>query len=162
MEVVQVPWPGGDQLRRDLAALNAPRLLVVNNGSAPPMVSDPLEDWVRLPATDEDIEARARTLARRAEEINFPSIDEDGVLSYDGYQVPLPPVEARLAEHLVRRMGAVASRNDLARAGWPGGMPTRNALDVRILRLRRRVEPRGLLIRTVRHRGYLMEAAPKV
>ncbi|MCP4223266.1 MAG: helix-turn-helix domain-containing protein, partial [Actinomycetia bacterium] len=147
--------------RRQLAASGAPRLLVVAEDSAPPLVSDPLEDWVRLPARDEDIEARVRTLAKRAVQISAPSIDDDGVLSFDGYQVALPPVEARLASHLVSRFGVVASRADLARAGWPDAIPTRNALDVRILRLRRRVEPRGLAIRTVRNRGYLMEAVGK-
>ncbi|MCP3939586.1 MAG: hypothetical protein GY708_29940 [Actinomycetia bacterium] len=162
MEVSRVPWPGGGDLRRQLTASGKPRLLVVAEDSAPPLVSDPLEDWVRMPAREDDIEARARTLARRAEKANAPSIDDDGVLSFDGYQMALPPVEARLAGHLVNRLGAVASRTDLARAGWPGGIPTRNALDVRILRLRRRVEPRGLVIRTVRHRGYLMEAAKRI
>jgi DNA-binding response OmpR family regulator len=38
-------------------------------------------------------------------------------------------------------------------------MPSRNALDVRILRLRRRVADLGLAVRTVRHRGYLLEIA---
>jgi DNA-binding response OmpR family regulator len=46
----------------------------------------------------------------------------------------------------------------LARAGWPDGAPGRNALDVHVLRLRRRVAPLGLAIRTVRSRGYLLES----
>ena len=37
--------------------------------------------------------------------------------------------------------------------------PTRNALDVHILRLRRRIAELGLEIRTVRSRGYLLQAA---
>ena len=44
-------------------------------------------------------------------------------------------------------------------AGWPGGTPGRNALDVHVLRLRRRLEPVRLAIRTVRSRGYLLEPA---
>lgn len=43
------------------------------------------------------------------------------------------------------------------RAVWPGQAPGRNALDVHILRLRRRLLPLGLAIRTVRSRGYLLE-----
>ncbi len=39
----------------------------------------------------------------------------------------------------------------------PSGVPTRNALDVHVLRLRRRIAPLGLEIRTVRSRGYLMQ-----
>ena len=41
-------------------------------------------------------------------------------------------------------------------------MPTRNALDVHVLRLRRRIAPLGLEIRTVRSRGYLMQTAQMV
>ena len=45
-----------------------------------------------------------------------------------------------------------------ASASWPSGVPTRNALDVHVLRLRRRIAPVGLEIRTVRSRGYLMQS----
>ena len=66
-------------------------------------------------------------------------------------------MEARLTEALIGRFGAVVSRDALARAGWPGGAPGRNALDVHVLRLRRRLDGLGLVIRTVRSRGYLLE-----
>ena len=58
---------------------------------------------------------------------------------------------------LLDRMGAVVSRDALARAGWPDGAPGRNALDVHVLRLRRRLSAVHLVIRTVRSRGYLLE-----
>ena len=58
---------------------------------------------------------------------------------------------------LVQRFGAVVQRDDLAAAGWPEGLPGRNALDVHVLRLRRRIAPVGLVIRTIRARGYLLE-----
>ena len=51
----------------------------------------------------------------------------------------LPPVEARLTRLLLDRLGAVVSREALAKAGWPDGAPGRNALDVHVLRLRRRL-----------------------
>ena len=60
-------------------------------------------------------------------------------------------------ESLLARFGTVVSREQLARAGWPGGAPGRNALDVHVLRLRRRIGPVGLVIKTVRSRGYLLE-----
>ncbi len=44
------------------------------------------------------------------------------------------------------------------RRAWPGGSPTRNALDVHLLRLRRRISTLGLEVRTVRARGYLLQA----
>jgi DNA-binding response OmpR family regulator len=81
------------------------------------------------------------------------------VLRFSGAWVPLPPVEARLTDALLERFGAVVSRDSLARAGWPDGAPGRNALDVHVLRLRRRIHPLGLAIRTVRARGYLLEGS---
>ena len=47
---------------------------------------------------------------------------------------------------------------EMSQAGWPEGAPGRNALDVHVLRLRRRLAPLSLVIRTVRSRGYLLEA----
>ncbi len=76
----------------------------------------------------------------------------------EGQWVSLPPVEARLMAALLERMGAVVSREQLAKSGWPRGAPGRNALDVHMLRLRRRIAPVGLAIKTVRSRGYLLEA----
>lgn len=87
----------------------------------------------------------------------MPALDVDGVLRLDRDWVPLPPVEARITAALLRRYGAVVGRDILARAGWPSGAPGRNALDVHVLRLRRRLAPLGLAIRTVRSRGYLLE-----
>ena len=78
-----------------------------------------------------------------------------------GRDDPIPPLGDQrvqlLTRHLLDKAGAVASRSELAVKGWPDGTPSRNALDVRILRLRRRIEPYGLMIRTVRHRGYLLD-----
>ena len=74
-----------------------------------------------------------------------------------GRWVSLPPVEHRLTAALLDRYRAVVSRESLARAGWPEGIPGRNVLDVHIVRLRRRLAPLGLAIRTVRSRGYLLE-----
>jgi DNA-binding response OmpR family regulator len=72
--------------------------------------------------------------------------------------VSLPPLESRMAALLLSRFGAVVGRDALAAAGWPDGVTGRNALDVHVLRLRRRLEPLDLVIRTVRSRGYLLEA----
>ena len=87
-----------------------------------------------------------------------PSLDDDGVIRVGAAWVSLPPVEARITNALLERFGAVVSRDALGRSGWPDGAPGRNALDVHVLRLRRRLAPLGLVIRTVRSRGYLLEA----
>ena len=67
-------------------------------------------------------------------------------------------MERALAAALVERFGAVVGRDTLVRRAWPAGAPTRNALDVHMLRLRRRIAPLGLEVRTVRSRGYLLQS----
>ena len=51
------------------------------------------------------------------------------------------------------RFGSVVGRNELAKAGWPDGLPSRNSLDVQLGRLRRRLKGSGLTLHTVRSRG---------
>jgi hypothetical protein len=95
----------------------------------------------------------------RAHLRTVPEIDAHGVLRFGSSWVSLPPVEARLADALVIRFGAVVGRDTLRRSVWPGTAPGRNVLDVHVLRLRRRLAPLGLAIRTVRSRGYMLERA---
>jgi DNA-binding response OmpR family regulator len=163
MEVALVRWPEEAAVRERLHAEAKPRVLLLVGGSAPPAPVDELEDWIRVPASDADLRARMDWLSRRLApsptSLELPVLDDDGLLRTDAGWVPLPPVESRLTKALLDRFGAVVSRDALARAGWPTGAPGRNALDVHVLRLRRRLAPLGLVIRTVRSRGYLLERA---
>jgi DNA-binding response OmpR family regulator len=161
MDVVLVRWPDERERREELRRTGRPRLLLLDDGSPAPTTVDTLEDWIRLPADELDVRARVQALELRAmgTGVSVPSLDEDGVLRVDGSWVALPPVESRLTAALLDRYGAVVSRDALAKAGWPDGAPGRNALDVHVLRLRRRLDPLGLVIRTVRSRGYVLEAA---
>jgi hypothetical protein len=158
VDVMVVRWPD-EQARLDrLRAAGTPRLLLVAPDAPPPLPVDPLEDWVRLPADDRDLRARVATLSSRADvDLAQPELDEDGLLRYRGRWTALSPVERLLASALVERFGAVVSREGLARRAWPTGAPTRNALDVHMLRLRRRIEALSLEVRTVRSRGYLLQ-----
>lgn len=175
MDVTMLRWPEEAGRRRSISQSRMPRLLLVADGEDPPPVDDCLEDWIRVPAAESEVQARIDALAARGQAHSAngngngheqpagpttPEIDDFGVLRLHGAWVALPPLEARLAEALLERMGAVTSRETLVRAGWPAGAPGRNALDVHVLRLRRRLQPVGLAIRTVRSRGYLMEPAP--
>jgi len=155
-----VRWPREADLRQRLAGEARARLLVVDDGAAPPQVTDLLEDWVWSSADQSETRARMETLAHRASSSRSepPTLDDDGVLRHRALWVSLPPVEGRLARVLIERLGAVVSRDALTRAGWPDGAPGRNALDVHVLRLRRRVGGLALVIRTVRSRGYLLES----
>lgn len=161
VDVVLLRWPV-EQARRDEARqAGRPRLLLVENGAPAPLPTDELEDWIRIPAADADLRARVLGLRQRAASraAPEPALDDDGVLRLGDRWVALPPVEARLTSALIDRFGAVVARSSLAKAGWPDGAPGRNALDVHVLRLRRRLTPLGLAIRTVRSRGYLLELA---
>ena len=153
-------WPAEHERRDRLLARNMPRLLLVENGALPPVSDDCLEDWMRVPVDDTELRVRTANLERRSvlHERTEPMLDEDSVLHYRESWVALPPVEARLMAAMLDRLGAVVTRDALSRAGWPEGAPGRNALDVHVLRLRRRVAPLGLVIRTVRSRGYLLES----
>lgn len=161
MEVALIQWPVETERRGLLHERHAPRLLLVENGEAPPETSDCLEDWIRIPASDEDVRARMETLAARAREHapEVPRLDDDGVLRYGDRWVALPPVEVKLTGALLDRFGALTHREALTCAAWPEEPPARNVLDVHVLRLRRRVVNVGLTITTVRSRGYVMETA---
>jgi len=160
VDVVLLRWPEEESRRAELHDRGAPRLLLVGEGAPPPDAVDPLEDWIRLPADDRDVRARVATLEGRADQVPVaPVIDPEGLLRFRDAWVPLSPVERDLAAALAERFGAVVGRDVLARRAWPGGAPTRNALDVHILRLRRRIAAVGLELRTVRSRGYLLQAA---
>jgi DNA-binding response OmpR family regulator len=164
MDVTLVRWPSEAARRERLAGRSSPRLLLLEDGSSPPVADDCLEDWIRVPAADSDVRMRLEALAVRASRHlpSVPFLDGDGVLRFGAGWVPLPPVEARLTRALLERFGSVVSRDVLSRAGWPTGAPGRNALDVHVLRLRRRLIAVDLAIRTVRSRGYLLEPAGEV
>ncbi len=164
VDVALIRWPVEQIRREELRSGGVPRVLLVEDGTPPPLVLDELEDWIRVPAGDLDLRTRVESLRRRAQARvdPHPNLDDDGVLRAGRRWTSLPPVEARLVAALLDRYGAVVSREALGRAGWPEGAPGRNALDVHVLRLRRRLAPLDLAIRTVRSRGYLLEQLSEV
>jgi DNA-binding winged helix-turn-helix (wHTH) protein len=161
MDVPFVRWPAEEDRLAALRAEGRPRLVLVEGDAPPPVNGDALEDWIRVPAREADVRARLAMLTMRCDAAGSPQpiLDEDGVLRHRGRWVSLPPVESRITRPLLERYGSVVSREALAAAGWPGGAPGRNALDVHVLRLRRRLDQLELAIRTVRARGYLLEDA---
>ncbi|HEY3669707.1 MAG TPA: helix-turn-helix domain-containing protein [Acidimicrobiia bacterium] len=159
-DVVLVRWPEEREHVERLRASGTPRLLLVGAEVAAPKPFDELEDWIRLPAVDSDVHARATTLAARAQEgvaPDPPRMDEAGILKYRGRWITLSRVERALARALVDRFTAVVRRDTLIETAWPSGESSRNALDVHMVRLRRRLLTVGLEVRTVRARGYLLQ-----
>ena len=161
LDVALVPWPAGEAKRRELAELHRPRLLLVDHDAEPPVCTDHLEDWVRLPASSADTRARVSALERRVSELTplVPVLDSQGALRYLSARIELPSLQVRLLKPLIDKFGAVVSREAMMRSGWPGQRPASNTLDVHLVRLRRRLAPHGLEIRTVRSRGYLLAAS---
>jgi DNA-binding winged helix-turn-helix (wHTH) protein len=158
MNVELVRWPSDPQRLAGLRDSGVPRLLLVSDGAEPPIPTDCLEDWVAAGASESALEARRRALQARARAHGaHPELDADGLLRHHDVWVSLSPVEQALTRALLERFGAVVARDMLASRAWPDGAPTRNALDVHVLRLRRRLSPLGLEIRTVRSRGYLLQ-----
>jgi hypothetical protein len=65
-EVVLVRWPEEAARLERLRTAGSPRLLLVGEDLAAPEPVDPLEDWIRLPAGEDDLRVRVATLAARA------------------------------------------------------------------------------------------------
>ncbi len=155
-----VRWPADAELLTHLRRAGRPRLILVDPGLSPPVIDDTFEDWVRMPASSDDIGSRVEVLASRATATpatERPTLDSHGVLAHDGRIVPLSPIAAALVGPLIDRFQRVVPREVLAHAAWPSEHPSLNALDVHLVRLRRRVVHVGLTIRTVRQRGYLLD-----
>lgn len=137
-----------------------PRLLVVEAGVKPPLCSDPREDWVRAPVSRSDLEARVAALLHRAYSRRTPTLDESGTLHYGHRSVTLSVRQTQVLELLIQRFEEVVSRQELEEHLMESSQRSlsRNALDLQIMRLRKRLDVVGLSIRTAWGRGYLLEA----
>ncbi len=164
MDVVLVEWPAEETKRSRLARQGLPRLLVVAESAAAPTECDVFEDWIRMPASEEDVDARVvRSLQRRALEHNeaTPTVDATCLLRFGHSSVALAPLHAQLAAPLVNEFESAVSRQQLIHAGWQGHPPSEDSLDCGIARLATAIGPIGLTIRDVGHHGFVMEPAAR-
>ncbi|GGM60698.1 hypothetical protein GCM10012275_34670 [Longimycelium tulufanense] len=160
-EVQLVRWPAQAELRNQCLEIGVPCLLVVEGGAAPPLCLDPKEDWVRAPISKHDLDARLANLRARAEIDSVPRLDVSGVLHFRGLSTPISATQTDLLHLFVARFGTVVARETLRAQLYAqeGRSSTRNSLDLHIMRLRRRIEPLGLVIRTAWGHGYVLERA---
>jgi len=157
---VVLRWPADQKRRRELAELGVPRLFLVNSDAAPPVCDDPLEDWVRLPCDERDIDARMTALRARASTgapSARPQLDGNGRLLRSNRWVPLSPIEEQLCALLLGEFGAVVSDRRLMAAAWSNGSGTPTGLRLQMTRLRRRIGDLGLEVRSVRGKGYVLQ-----
>jgi two-component system, OmpR family, response regulator len=113
-----------------------------------------------------ELEARVRALLRRGANASTPMLQHGRLrfdtvgrrVFYDDQPVELSARELAVLEMLLMREGRVVSKEHIVNHlyGW-GDEVAANAIEVYVYRIRRKLEPLGCEIRTVRGMGYLME-----
>ena len=156
-DVQVVRWPSE---RRKLAGLRRegiPCLLIVGPGVSIPELKGVGEDWIRIPADPLELKARMASLRAKVGQYPQPLVDEDGILRFGSSLTALTATETVVVSFLIERISKVASREELtARLSSTNRSTSRNALDLHIMRLRRKLMPVGLSLETVHGRGYLL------
>ena len=124
------------------------------------------DDYLAKPFELAELEARVRALIRRSHQNAGAEVvhgklrlDIAGRRLYcDGQPVELSQRELAVAEVLLMRAGRVVTKQQIADQlyGWDDAANA-NAVEVFVYRLRRKLEPSGVDIRTIRGMGYLIE-----
>ena len=123
------------------------------------------DDYMTKPFALPELEARVRALTRRG--TGMPTQIDFGPLTYDqadrvarinGQVADFSARELGLLEILLLRAGRLVSKEQLVDhlCGWGEEVST-NAIEVYVHRLRKKLEPGGVKIATVRGLGYCLE-----
>jgi len=124
------------------------------------------DDYLAKPFDVREFEARVRSLLRRQAGLRASTVSL-GALALDlttrqfsahGTALDIPPRERALLELLVMRAGKVVAKEAIVQSLTSlDDILSDNAIEQYISRLRRRIAPLGLELRTVRGIGYLLD-----
>jgi DNA-binding response OmpR family regulator len=126
------------------------------------------DDYIVKPFAFDEVVARLRALTRRGRTSALSAVLTASALVLDleahqalvdGTPIALTATEYRLLEYLMRRVGTIVSRDQLAEHVWGGDYdPASNLADVYVGYLRRKLAgtPAADQIRTIRGLGYML------
>jgi len=178
--LLDLSLPGQDGLRvleaARKSALTTPVLILTARGTVGDKIiglNSGADDYLPKPFDLDELEARVRALHRRHSEASAESgsgpvatgvlrYESDSGAIYHGKQVlDLTPRELALLRTLLARPGHAVSKERLFELVFPGESDVQyEAIEVVVYRLRKKLQPTGAKLVTLRGLGYLLKINP--